>query len=226
MADRRRVVQVLNKLFANAAGHAPESTPIRVAAAPEGARVVVSVSDEGRGVAPELLPYLFRKHAEGRAGATAGHGTAAASGPRAPARAAAPRSPSRFRRPGRPAPRRPAAPPARGILIENVAWAARRLPLFPIPAGPRYHIRPIHVDDYAAAVVDAVGATGTFVRDAIGPDRVEFGGLVESLVPLSAYFGGSGTPIPGCGTRISGCGTRISGEVERRFRSRERSSVA
>ena len=74
MADRRRVVQVLNKLFANAACHAPESTPIRVAAAPEGARVVVSVSDEGRGVAPELLPYLFRKHAEGRAGATAGHG--------------------------------------------------------------------------------------------------------------------------------------------------------
>ena len=76
--------------------------------------------------------------------------------------------------------------------------------MFPIPAGPRYHIRPIHVDDYAAAVVDAVGATGTFVRDAIGPDPVEFGGLVESLVPLTAYFGGSGTPI--------------SAEVEHRFR--------
>ena len=39
-------------------------------------------------------------------------------------------------------------------------------------------------------------------------------------------FGGSGTSIPGSGTRISGCGTCISGEVERRFRSRERSSVA
>ena len=74
MADRRRVVQVLNNLFANAARHAPESTPIRVAAARENAHVAVSVSDEGRGVAPELLPHLFSKHAGGRAGATAGHG--------------------------------------------------------------------------------------------------------------------------------------------------------
>ena len=74
MADRRRVVQVLNNLFANAARHAPESTPIRVAAARENAHVAISVSDEGRGVAPELLPHLFRKHAGGRAGATAGHG--------------------------------------------------------------------------------------------------------------------------------------------------------
>ena len=30
MADRRRIVQVLNNLLSNAARHAPESTPIRV----------------------------------------------------------------------------------------------------------------------------------------------------------------------------------------------------
>ena len=35
MADRQRIVQVLNNLFANAARHAPESSPIRVAAASE-----------------------------------------------------------------------------------------------------------------------------------------------------------------------------------------------
>ena len=72
-----------------------------------------------------------------------------------------------------------------GILIENVAWAARHLPCVPIPAGPRYRIRPIHVDDYARAVVDAVGATGTFVRDATGPDRIEFGELVDYLASLT-----------------------------------------
>ena len=33
-----------------------------------------SVSDEGREVAPELLPHRFRKHAGRRPGATAGHG--------------------------------------------------------------------------------------------------------------------------------------------------------
>ena len=74
LADRRRIVQVLNNLFANAARHAPESTPIRVAAVREDAHVAVSVSDEGSGVAPELLPHLFSKHAGARQGATAGHG--------------------------------------------------------------------------------------------------------------------------------------------------------
>ena len=74
MADRRRIVQVLNNLLSNAARHAPESTPIRVAAGSENAHVAVSVSDEGSGVAPELLPHLFSKHAGARRGATAGHG--------------------------------------------------------------------------------------------------------------------------------------------------------
>ena len=71
-ADRRRIVQVLNNLFANAARHAPESSPIRVAAVREGDHVEVSVSDEGRGVAPELLPRLFDKHAG--EGSKAGYG--------------------------------------------------------------------------------------------------------------------------------------------------------
>ena len=72
MADRRRIVQVLNNLLANAARHAPESSPVRVAAVREGGHVAVSVSDEGRGVAPELLPRLFDKHAQ--AGSKAGYG--------------------------------------------------------------------------------------------------------------------------------------------------------
>ena len=63
MADRRRIVQVLNNLFANAARHAPEQpTPIRVAAVPEDGMVAVSVSDEGRGATPEQLARLFRKY--------------------------------------------------------------------------------------------------------------------------------------------------------------------
>ena len=74
MADRRRIAQVLNNLFANAARHAPESSPIRVAAAREEAHVAVSVSDEGAGVAAERLPHLFRRHAGAAEGATAGHG--------------------------------------------------------------------------------------------------------------------------------------------------------
>ena len=72
LADPRRIVQVLNNLLANAARHAPESAPIHIAAASEGADVAVSVRDEGRGVSPDLLPQLFSKHRPGAA--TAGHG--------------------------------------------------------------------------------------------------------------------------------------------------------
>ncbi|MDD9986956.1 MAG: response regulator [Spirochaetaceae bacterium] len=67
MADRRRVEQVLNNLLSNAAEYSPESFPIRVEAQGAGVQVAISVADEGRGVAPERMPYLFRKHA-GRAG--------------------------------------------------------------------------------------------------------------------------------------------------------------
>ena len=73
MADPRRIVQVLSNLFANAARHAPESSTIRVSAVREAAHVAVAVTDEGRGLAPELLPKLFTKHG-GAGGTAAGHG--------------------------------------------------------------------------------------------------------------------------------------------------------
>ncbi len=74
MADRHRIVQVLNKLLSNAARHAPEPTPIRVADVREDAHVAVSVSDEGSGVAPERWPHLFRKYAHADAGGRAAAG--------------------------------------------------------------------------------------------------------------------------------------------------------
>ena len=69
MADPERIVQVLINLFANAGRYAPESSPIRVEAARDGTHLSVSVSDEGRGIAPERLPHLFRKRV-GLAGGT------------------------------------------------------------------------------------------------------------------------------------------------------------
>ncbi len=77
MADRRRIVQVLNNLLSNAARNAPESSAIRLSAVQEGAHVAISVSDEGRGLAPERLAHLFRKHIApeggGPEGKTPGH---------------------------------------------------------------------------------------------------------------------------------------------------------
>ena len=62
MADRQRIVQVLNNLFSNASRYAPESAPIRVGAVLDDVYVAISVSDKGQGVPSNLLPHLFRKH--------------------------------------------------------------------------------------------------------------------------------------------------------------------
>ncbi len=62
MADRPRIVQVLNNLLANAARHSPESSPIQIAAELDDVYVAISVSDRGRGVSAEELPRLFQKH--------------------------------------------------------------------------------------------------------------------------------------------------------------------
>ena len=62
MADRQRIAQVLNNLLANASKHSPESSTIRISAKREEVHVAISVSDEGQGVPPELLPRLFQKH--------------------------------------------------------------------------------------------------------------------------------------------------------------------
>ena len=61
MADRQRVAQVLGNLLANARQHSPESSPIRLTATLQGVHMAISVTDKGKGIAKERLPYLFRK---------------------------------------------------------------------------------------------------------------------------------------------------------------------
>ena len=78
------------------------------------------------------------------------------------------------------------------ILIQNVSWAALRLPWFPIPAGPPYWIRPIHVDDFAALVVEALASHESWTRDAAGPDRIEFGAFIDLVSKLT---GGRGRAV-------------------------------
>ena len=63
LADQPRIVQVVGNLLSNAARHSPESSPICVAAVPEGVHVAISINDEGRGIPAERLPILFQKFA-------------------------------------------------------------------------------------------------------------------------------------------------------------------
>jgi len=61
IADRRRIVQVLGNLLANAARHSDDETEIQVAAAREGMFVAFTIADQGIGLTAERLPHLFRK---------------------------------------------------------------------------------------------------------------------------------------------------------------------
>ena len=63
MADRRRIIQVVNNLLSNADRYSPEGSLIRVSAALQGLNVAISVADGGRGVSANVLPHLFRKFA-------------------------------------------------------------------------------------------------------------------------------------------------------------------
>ncbi|MYD72910.1 MAG: response regulator [Chloroflexi bacterium] len=61
MADRLRMVQVLNNLLFNAARHSQVTSPIRVLVERGEIQVTVTVADEGSGVPADQLPSLFRK---------------------------------------------------------------------------------------------------------------------------------------------------------------------
>jgi len=76
-ADRRRIVQVLHNLFSNASSHSRDWSSVRVTAWLHDAHVVISVDDEGKGIASEHLPRLFTKFARIDAGEDvriSGHG--------------------------------------------------------------------------------------------------------------------------------------------------------
>jgi len=62
MADRRRIVQVLDNLLSNAARHSPTDNSITLSVRREGVHVAFSVTDKGRGVAAERLPNLFLRY--------------------------------------------------------------------------------------------------------------------------------------------------------------------
>ena len=61
-ADRQRVRQVLLNLISNASKHSADSSEITISASPGEFNVVVSVADEGAGIAPDQLPHIFRKY--------------------------------------------------------------------------------------------------------------------------------------------------------------------
>jgi NADH dehydrogenase len=68
-----------------------------------------------------------------------------------------------------------------GVLINNIAWLLRRLPVFAVGGSGEYRIRPVHVHDLARLAVQAGEETETEVIDAVGPERPTFVELVQFI---------------------------------------------
>ncbi|MGH2383263.1 MAG: NAD(P)H-binding protein [Candidatus Limnocylindria bacterium] len=64
------------------------------------------------------------------------------------------------------------------ILVNNLAWTLRRLPLFGIPGDGLYPIQPVHIDDIADLAVQVGSMTEGIVVDAAGPDTFTFNEFV------------------------------------------------
>jgi nucleoside-diphosphate-sugar epimerase len=67
------------------------------------------------------------------------------------------------------------------ILLNNMAWALRRLPVFGIPGDGAYQLQPVHVDDVARLAVEAGSRTADEVFDAVGPETFAYRDLVLAV---------------------------------------------
>lgn len=67
------------------------------------------------------------------------------------------------------------------VLINNIAWLTRRLPVFAVAGTGDYHVRPVFVDDVARLTVDAGDHDDDVVIDAVGPETFTFDELVRAV---------------------------------------------
>jgi NADH dehydrogenase len=70
---------------------------------------------------------------------------------------------------------------AEDILINNVAYLLRRLPVFLVPGDGQYRIQPVAAEDVARIAVEAGGAAENLIIDAVGPETFGFGQLVRLI---------------------------------------------
>lgn len=67
------------------------------------------------------------------------------------------------------------------ILINNIAWALRHLPIFGVFGNGEYRLQPIHVDDLASLAVEQGAKRKNIVIDAIGPETFTYRELVRTI---------------------------------------------
>lgn len=67
------------------------------------------------------------------------------------------------------------------VLINNIAWSLRHLPMFGMFGDGTYKMQPIYVDDLAAACVEKATQTRNETIEAIGPETFVYKDMVRMI---------------------------------------------
>ena len=67
------------------------------------------------------------------------------------------------------------------LLLNNMAWALRRFPVFPVFGDGGYRVQPIYAEDLAAQAVAVGSGSENSVADAAGPETFSFEELLRFL---------------------------------------------
>lgn len=67
------------------------------------------------------------------------------------------------------------------ILINNIAWVLRHMPIFGVFGDGAYKLRPIHVDDMAELLITQAKGNHNATVDAVGPETFTYIELVRTL---------------------------------------------
>lgn len=70
------------------------------------------------------------------------------------------------------------------ILINNIAWTLRHLPVFGVFGDGKYRLQPIYVDDLAQLMVEQGKIRENIIIDAIGPETFTYRELAETIGEL------------------------------------------
>jgi NADH dehydrogenase len=70
------------------------------------------------------------------------------------------------------------------ILINNIAWVLRRMPIFGVFGDGNYRLQPIYVGDLAKIAVQEGRGEGKVIIDAIGPETFTFRELVGEIADI------------------------------------------
>ncbi len=67
------------------------------------------------------------------------------------------------------------------ILINNIAWLLRKLPVFPVFGYGSYRLQPVYVRDFAGLAVEQAQKEENTIINAIGPETFSYRELVEKI---------------------------------------------